>query len=191
MLLQELLRQRPNDRGLRRRLADELHRLERYDDAERLYQSLLREIEGSPRRDSGQPTMLRTHVIGGQQAFCLFLENLRLAEMLADQIGGPTPAGDIARTCLQVLDLLRKNREKSGVYHYAGAPDASWADFAREIFAASGQKVTVEDIPSSAYPTPAARPSNSRLDCSTLETEFAITRPDWKAAVRKIVGQLI
>lgn len=111
--------------------------------------------------------------------------------IVADQIGGPTPAGDIAATCLQLVDFLRKNLEKSGIYHYSGAPDASWADFARAIFAASGQGVVVEDIPSSAYPTPAARPANSRLDCSTLLSEFGITRPDWKAAVNDIVKELL
>lgn len=111
--------------------------------------------------------------------------------IVADQIGGPTPAGDIAATCLQLVDFLRKNREKSGIYHYSGAPDASWADFARAIFAASGQGVVVEDIPSSAYPTRAARPANSRLDCSTLLSEFGITRPDWKAAVNDIVKELL
>lgn len=111
--------------------------------------------------------------------------------IVADQIGGPTPAGDIAATCLQLVDFLIKNCEKSGIYHYSGAPDASWADFARAIFAASGQGVVVEDIPSNAYPTPAARPANSRLDCSTLLSEFGITRPDWKAAVNDIVKELL
>lgn len=111
--------------------------------------------------------------------------------IVADQIGGPTPAGDIAATCLQLVDFLRKNFEKTGIYHYSGAPDASWADFARAIFAASGQGVVVEDIPSSAYPTRAARPANSRLDCSTLLSEFGITRPDWKAAVNDIVKELL
>ena len=110
--------------------------------------------------------------------------------VVADQVGGPTPAGDIAATCLQVLDILRKNREKSGVYHYSGAPDTSWAGFAPAIFAASGQQVTVEDIPTSAYPTPAVRPLNSRLDCASLEAEFGIARPDWRGAVKDIVRQL-
>ena len=80
---------------------------------------------------------------------------------------------------------------KSGIYHYSGAPDASWADFARAIFTAAGRQVTVEDIPTSAYPTPAARPANSRLDCASLETEFGITRPSWQDAVKDIAGQLI
>lgn len=110
--------------------------------------------------------------------------------VVADQVGGPTPAGDIAATSLQVLDLLRKNREKSGTYHYSGAPDTSWAGFARAIFDLAGLKVAVEEIPTSAYPTPAARPLNSRLDCAQLETVFGITRPDWRAGLAAVVKEL-
>lgn len=110
--------------------------------------------------------------------------------IVADQIGGPTPAGGIAEACLTIAKGLRKNREKTGIYHYSGAPDASWADFARVIFAEANQSVEVVDIPSSDYPTPAVRPLNSRLDCASLEAQFGITRPSWKEAVKEIVGQL-
>lgn len=110
--------------------------------------------------------------------------------VVADQIGGPTPAADIASTCLQVLDLLRKNRDFSGVYHYSGQPDTSWAGFARAIFERAGLAVTVEEIPTSAYPTPAARPLNSRLDCTGLETVFGISRPDWKDGLAAVLEEL-
>ena len=110
--------------------------------------------------------------------------------IVADQVGGPTPAGGIAQACLQTCAGLRKNREKTDIYHYSGAPDVSWADFARHIFACAGFAVAVEDIPSSAYPTPARRPANSRLDCASLWSEFGISRPDWKAATREIVEGL-
>ncbi|WP_282130229.1 sugar nucleotide-binding protein, partial [Roseobacter litoralis] len=65
---------------------------------------------------------------------------------------------------------------KSGTYHFSGAPDVSWADFAREIFAQSALSVDVTDIPTSQYPTPAQRPLNSRLDCSTTTATFGIQR---------------
>lgn len=110
--------------------------------------------------------------------------------IVADQIGGPTPAGGIAEACLTIANMLRKNREKSGVYHYSGGPDASWADFARVIFAEANQEVEVVDIPSSDFPTPAVRPLNSRLDCASLEAQFGIKRANWKSAVKEIVGQL-
>jgi dTDP-4-dehydrorhamnose reductase len=110
--------------------------------------------------------------------------------VVADQIGGPTPAADIAETCLQVLDLLRKNREKTGTYHYSGSPDTSWAGFAHVIFDLAGLEVAVEEIPTRDYPTPAARPLNSRLDCAQLETVFGITRPDWKAGLAEVLKEL-
>ena len=110
--------------------------------------------------------------------------------VVADQIGGPTAAGDIAEACVQALEILRKNHEKSGVYHYSGAPDTSWAGFARAIFKAAGLDVTVEDIPTSAWPTPAARPLNSRLNCTSLEAEFGLKRPDWARAVNEILKEL-
>lgn len=109
--------------------------------------------------------------------------------IVADQIGGPTPAADIARTCITLAGALKKGHG-GGTYHYSGAPDVSWADFAREIFAQTGLNVTVEDIPTTDYPTPAARPLNSRLDCSTLEADFGIGRPDWKAGLADVLKEL-
>ncbi|MEM0922297.1 MAG: sugar nucleotide-binding protein, partial [Pseudomonadota bacterium] len=79
---------------------------------------------------------------------------------------------------------------QSGIYHFSGAPDVSWADFAREIFAQSGLSCAVEDIPASAYPTPARRPANSRLDCTSLETAFGIPRPDWRRSLTGVLQEL-
>lgn len=110
--------------------------------------------------------------------------------VVADQIGGPTPARDIAAACLSIAGALREDPGKSGIYHFSGAPDVSWADFAREIFAQSGLPCAVEDIPSEAYPTPAARPQNSRLNCASLEAAFGITRPDWRAGLADILRDL-
>lgn len=110
--------------------------------------------------------------------------------IVADQIGGPTPAADIAATCVRLAKELRKNLDASGVYHYSGGPDVSWADFARAIFAQAGLTPEVVDIPTSAYPTPAKRPGNSRLDCHKLETVFGISRPDWRAGLHDVLKEL-
>lgn len=110
--------------------------------------------------------------------------------IVADQIGGPTPAAAIAEACVKIAEALKLEPDKSGIYHFSGAPEASWADFAREIFKAAGRSVTVEDIPTSAYPTPARRPLNSRLDCSSLTSQFGITRPNWQRATHDIVKAL-
>ena len=81
-------------------------------------------------------------------------------------------------------------RGKSGIYHFSGAPDVSWADFAREIFSQAGLAVAVTDIPTADYPTPAARPLNSRMNCATLEQAFGVARPAWRQDVAEILQQL-
>jgi dTDP-4-dehydrorhamnose reductase len=110
--------------------------------------------------------------------------------IVADQIGAPTPARDIARTCLEVARQLAEDAGKAGTYHYAGAPETSWAGFAREIFTRADLTCDVEDIPTTAYPTPAPRPLNSRLDCALLETVFGIARPDWRQGLDAILKDL-
>lgn len=110
--------------------------------------------------------------------------------VVGDQHGGPTPARAIAEACLGIARQLSAMPEKSGTYHYAGAPDTSWAGFARAIFAEAGRGVAVTEIPTSAYPTPAARPLNSRLDCSATEAAFGLARPDWRAALRETLDDL-
>ncbi|MFT6607899.1 MAG: dTDP-4-dehydrorhamnose reductase [Halocynthiibacter sp.] len=109
--------------------------------------------------------------------------------IVADQIGGPTPASAIAAACLTIAAQLQDDPSKSGIYHFSGAPDVSWADFAREIFERAALSCDVEDIPSSAYPTPAKRPENSRMDCTSIEA-FGLARPDWAAEIDHILKGL-
>ena len=109
--------------------------------------------------------------------------------VVADQIGGPTPAADIAAACLAMARGLVAEPEKSGIYHLSGAPDVSWADFARAIFDRAGLTPEVAEIPTSAYPTPARRPGNSRLDCATLAT-FGLARPDWRDGLDHVLSDL-
>jgi dTDP-4-dehydrorhamnose reductase len=110
--------------------------------------------------------------------------------VVADQIGGPTPAQDIAKTCLQIAEQLTLDPSKSGTYHFSGAPNVSWADFAREIFAQAGKSVAVTPIPSTDYPTPAQRPLNSRMDCSATKRAFNIERSDWVTGLKTILEDL-
>ncbi|MEM9248551.1 MAG: dTDP-4-dehydrorhamnose reductase [Pseudomonadota bacterium] len=121
---------------------------------------------------------------------------LRLSEtrdalsIVSDQIGGPTPASAIARACVTIATHLADAPALSGTYHFAGEPDVSWAGFARAIFDLAGRDVGVTEIPTSAYPTPAARPLNSRLDCSATEAAFGLLRPDWRAGLADVVAEL-
>ena len=109
--------------------------------------------------------------------------------VVTDQIGGPTPARAIAGACLTIVRQLATDPAKSGTHHFSGTPDASWADFAREIMARAGLACTITDIPTSAFPTPARRPANSRMNCDSLAI-FGLSRSDWKAAVTTALQEL-
>jgi dTDP-4-dehydrorhamnose reductase len=151
--------------------------------------------EHGVRAAGGRHAILRTSWVFSAHGNNFLKTMLRLGasreslNVVADQIGGPTPAGAIADACLTIAAALKAGH-RGGTYHFAGAPDASWADFAREIMGASGLTCVVNDIPSSDYPTPAKRPLNSRLDCSLTEKDFGIARPDWRAAVAEVVKEL-
>jgi dTDP-4-dehydrorhamnose reductase len=110
--------------------------------------------------------------------------------IVADQIGGPTGAAEIAQACVIIAETLISDPKKSGIYHFSSAPNTGWADFARAIFDAAKLPCAVTDIPSSDYPTPAKRPLNSRLDCAATEAAFGISRPDWRVSLTHILTQL-
>lgn len=143
----------------------------------------------------GPHAILRTSWVFSAHGANFVKTMLRLSEtrdaltVVADQIGGPTPAADIAATLLRMADAMTEG-QGGGTYHYAGAPDASWACFARETFSQAGRTVTVTDIPTADYPTPAQRPLNSRLNCTLLETDFGISRPDWVAGLHIVLKEL-
>lgn len=115
-------------------------------------------------------------------------ERKRLS-VVSDQIGGPTPAAEIADALFAIARELRSGHE-GGTYHFAGAPDTSWAGFAREIFRQADIDCEIEDIPTQSYPTPARRPLNSRLDCGTLRQDFGIDRPDWHVGLREVLREI-
>ncbi|AKS47848.1 dTDP-4-dehydrorhamnose reductase [Octadecabacter temperatus] len=148
-------------------------------------------------RDAGGPhAILRTSWVVSAHGNNFVKTMLRLGEardaltIVADQFGGPTGAREIAAACHSIAHQLVKDTSKSGTYHFSGAPDVSWADFAIAIFAKSGLTCSVTGIPSSDYPSPAARPLNSRLDCETTLSTFAISRPDWSRTLTHILADL-
>ena len=151
--------------------------------------------EEAVRASGAAHAILRTSWVFSSHGGNFVKTMLRLAHsrdrlsVVADQIGGPTPAGAIAHACLVIANALGLDPRKSGTYHFSGAPDVSWAGFAREIFRQAGKPVTIEDIPSSAYPTPARRPLNSRLDCTSLSV-FGLSRPDWRAGLAEALAEL-
>ncbi|WP_010139400.1 SDR family oxidoreductase, partial [Oceanicola sp. S124] len=147
------------------------------------------------RAAGGHWAVLRTSWVFSAHGGNFVRTMLRLAEsrdslsVVDDQLGGPTPAADLAAALLE-MGMQMQGGKPGGLYHFAGAPEVSWADFAREIFARAGRRVTVTDIPTSAYPTPAQRPLNSRLDCRRFEVDFGIARPDWRAGLAAVLAEL-
>jgi len=118
--------------------------------------------------------------------------------VVADQIGNPTSALDIADA---VIAIARNRIERpgdaalAGVFHMTGSGEASWADLAERVFATSaaqgGPHATVRRITTADYPTPARRPANSRLDCTKLDTGYGVRLPHWHGSVDQVVARLV
>lgn len=117
--------------------------------------------------------------------------------VVSDQRGNPTSALDIADGVLGVAAnlLASGDRSRRGIFHMAAAGEASWAEFAEQIFAASsdqgGSAARVVHISTAEYPTPAKRPANSRLDCSKLSQVYGIRLPDWRRSTKEVVARLV
>jgi dTDP-4-dehydrorhamnose reductase len=118
--------------------------------------------------------------------------------VVADQYGSPTSALDIADGILAIgRNLLDRPQDRSlrGLFHMTGTGDASWAEFASEIFAHSarfgGPTARVRPIATADYPTPARRPANSRLDCTRLKQAHGVVLPPWRASLEACVRRLV
>lgn len=151
--------------------------------------------EEAVRAAGGRYLILRTSWVFSAHGDNFVRTMLRLSRdharlrVVADQTGGPTPADALAAALLTAAAALRDGAS-GGVHHFAGAPDTSWAGFARAVFAVAGLDTRVTEIATTDWPTPATRPLNSRLDCTGFGTAFGLPRPDWQDALRRIVPLL-
>ena len=113
-----------------------------------------------------------------------------------DQRGSPTSALHLARIVLDIAGRVVTDPAGAqwGIYHAVGGGETTWCGFAREIFRnAAAQGLPVADvaaIATSAYPTPARRPANSRLNCDRLRLTFGLELPDWRLGVEDCVARL-
>jgi dTDP-4-dehydrorhamnose reductase len=152
--------------------------------------------------------ILRTSWVFGVRGANFVRTMLRLAaertslSIVNDQIGAPTSARLVADTTALILSQARGNyapflQEFGGTVHLASAGQTSWHEFATEIFRLAtqrGQRLAISEvipIPSSAYPTPATRPKNSRLDCSRLAHRFGLIPPSWQATLADCLDGLL
>jgi dTDP-4-dehydrorhamnose reductase len=129
---------------------------------------------------------------------------LRLAEtrdkigVVADQIGQPTCALDVADGVLTICDKLKDQPGEErlfGTFHMAAAGAASWADFAEAIFTETARRgrrrAAVARITTEQYPTPARRPSNSRLDAQKLAEIYGVALPPWRNSLPAVIVRLL
>lgn len=128
---------------------------------------------------------------------------LRLAKdretlsVIADQIGAPTGADLIADVTALAIQQVTKRPELAGLYHLAAAGEVSWHGYASHVidFAkAQGEELavtTVNPIETTAYPTPARRPLNSRLNTQKLRNNFSLHLPDWQSGVTRMLREVL
>lgn len=112
-------------------------------------------------------------------------ENLNV---VADQIGTPTYAADLATAIVRILPQM--SAENKGVYHFTNEGVCSWYDFARKIMELSELNCKVNPIPSSAYPTKAKRPFYSVLDKSKIKQTFNLEIQHWEEGLKQCLKQL-
>lgn len=118
-------------------------------------------------------------------------------QVVADQIGAPTGAELIADVTAHALRAAIAAQALSGTYHLAAAGETSWHDYASFVFEtarALGVQLKLSELApilSEAWPTPARRPLNSRLDTARLGSTFGLSLPDWRVGVARMLEESI
>jgi dTDP-4-dehydrorhamnose reductase len=147
--------------------------------------------------------ILRTSWVFGPRGKNFVGTMLRLAKekaevrVVADEIGCPTGAGDVAVTILRLAELAQQPDFRDwGTYHFCGRPAVSRAELARAIFGGidsgqGGPSCTVKEVSSAEYGSAARRPSRSVLDCSKIRSTFGIQQPDWRVYLQKVLDGLV
>ena len=107
--------------------------------------------------------------------------------VVADQVGTPTYAGDLAKAIVEILPQM--NESNKGIYHFTNEGVCSWYDFANTIMELSGLNCKVNPIPSSAYPTKATRPFYSVLDKTSIKETFNISIEHWTEGLKRCLKQ--
>ena len=148
----------------------------------------------------GEHLILRTSWVYSNHGKNFLLTMQRLLQekphmrIVADQIGAPTWAGSIADSTRALIERWQAGEPGEwGIYHLTAGGETSWFGFAQAIgehLREQGKACAeLEPIPSSAYPTPARRPLNSRLDCSRLQQQWHVSQPHWQDALRECLAQ--
>ena len=139
--------------------------------------------------------IIRTSWVYSQFANNFMKTMLRLASekdslsVVSDQIGTPTSAVDLAACLLKIINTLHPTSytlHPFGIYNFSNEGQCSWYDFALEIFRINNISITLQPIPTSAYPTPAKRPEYSVLDKSKIKKVFGVEIKNWEESLKKV-----
>lgn len=157
--------------------------------------------ERAIRAEAEQYVILRTSWVFSAHGQNFVKTMVRLARereelrVVADQLGRPTPAAELAQALLSLVDRYTLNGTLPwGTYHFAGAGSTSWHGFAEAIVMEqaqfTGKTPRVVAISTSEYPTPARRPPNSVLDTTRIELTLGLSPPPWQTGLRDVVREL-
>jgi len=149
--------------------------------------------------------ILRTSWVYAARGANFIKTMLRLAQerdqlkVISDQLGAPTGAELLADVTAHAVRTLQRRPQLAGVYHLAAGGETSWHAYARFVIEHARQAglpirvmpEAVEAIRTSAYPTPAQRPLNSRLDTGKLQAAFGLVMPDWQAGVARALTEIL
>lgn len=104
-----------------------------------------------------------------------------------DQIGTPTNAVDLAKALLKIIQTfdLQAPTHNFGIYNFSNEGQCSWYDFAKKIFEVNNMEIDLKPIPTSAYPTPAKRPTYSVLDKTKIKSVFDVEVKSWEERLYK------
>jgi dTDP-4-dehydrorhamnose reductase len=130
---------------------------------------------------------------------------LRLAQererltVIDDQWGAPTGADLLADATAHAIRHLRQHPEVGGLYHVAAAGYTNWNLYAKHVLVLAGQEPSaikikateVAPVPTSAFPTPAQRPHNSRLNTEKFRTTFGLALPSWESGVARMLTEIL
>jgi dTDP-4-dehydrorhamnose reductase len=130
---------------------------------------------------------------------------LRLAQererltVIDDQWGAPTGAELLADVTAHAIRQVQQRPQDAGLYHLAASGQTTWNGYARHVIAQAGRvqpalKIMAQEVaavPTSAFPTPAKRPHNSRLDTGRMQATFGLTLPPWQQGVERMLAEIL
>jgi dTDP-4-dehydrorhamnose reductase len=120
-------------------------------------------------------------------------------KVIDDQVGAPTGADLLADVTAHALSAAVQNPQLSGLYHLGAAGETTWHAYATYVIEQARQagvaikvaQSAIQAVPSSAFPTPAQRPLNSRLNTSKLQHVFGLSLPHWQIGVKRMLTEVL